>query len=344
MKTKFITLSMIALLAITTISCSKSDPDPVVVVPPTGNIINTNDLMILAIDTAKVNKMTMTGTNETTILNRKQNLNSYISALSINADASKFVYADNQGVASGGAFVPTKTIRVANINGSNDALIYSVPAPSTNSSTQVGFVKFGPSKIYFATNTQTFVGGAVGNLTKLNSCNLDGSGFVDENYTGSALSISNSDVTTDGRYLATFQSAPNTPKFVIFDRTGDNGAGSLAYQETLTTQVSTYNSGASFSYDNKFAYFAFAESQTLKVRIINMTTLTGETKTIATNFTTPNPSYSIRLSVASDNNRGVVTLVTYDNTPSKTYVFNLSAGSSTNFNNNDPYILDMEVF
>ena len=92
MKTSLLKLSMIAILAITSISCSKNDDAvaPAVTPPPVVGV-NNGDLKLFVIDTAKVNTITMTGTNETTILNRKVNLNSYIGSISLNSDATKFV-------------------------------------------------------------------------------------------------------------------------------------------------------------------------------------------------------------------------------------------------------------
>ena len=342
MTTKFLSLASIALFAITSVSCSKSDldPSPAVIIPPVV-VGNTGDLKLFVIDTAKVNTITMIGTNETTILNRKVNSNSYIGSLSLNNDASKFVYVDNQGAFTNGAYTQSKTVRIANANGSGDILIYTAPANTNSVSNDIGFVKYGTSKIYFTTTTQTFVGGAVSNLAKINSINFDGSGLLAENYSGNPQEVYKSDITTDAKYLATFQSNPNIPRFLIFDRTGDNGAGSVIYQENLSTE-SAVGSGVVFSFDNKFAYFAFAENQALKVRVINMATLTAETKTIASNFTPT--SFSMTVSVGSDNNRGVLTVQTFDNAPSKSYVFNLTAGSSTNFNNNDNTIYTLKAF
>lgn len=344
MKTKFLSLATIAFLAILSISCSTSDPEPtppVVVIPPPV-INNTGDLKLFVIDTAKVNIITMTGTNETTILNRKVNLNSYIGSLSLNNDASKFVYVDNQSSFTNGVGTYTKTVRVANANGSGDIAIYTAPANTNTVTNDIGFVKFGASKIYFTTTSQTFVGGAVSNVVKLNSSNFDGTGLVAENYNAAPLSIYKSDVSSNGRYLATMQSAPNTPKFLVIDRNGDNGAGSVIFQENLSASLATYVSNAVISFDNKFAYYAFVENQSIKVKIVNMTTLLSETKTIATGFTAT--SFFMTVSVGSDNNRGVVVVDSYNNLPTKSYVFNLASSSSTTFNNNDKTITYIKAF
>ncbi len=284
----------------------------------------------------------MTGTNETTILNRKVNLNSYIGSFSLNNDASKFVYVDNQSSFTNGISTYTKTVRVCNANGTGDIAIYSAPANTNTVTNDIGFVKFGTSKIYFTTNAQSFVGGAIGNVTKLNSTNFDGTGLVSENYNEAPLSVYKSDVSSNGKYLATMQSAPNIPKFLLIDRTGDNGAGSPIFQENLPSSPTANISNAVISFDDKFAYYAFVENQSIKVKIVNMTTLLAETKTIATNFTPT--SYFITISVGSDNNRGVVVVDSYNDLPTKSYVFNLANSSSTTFNNNDKTIAYIKAF
>ncbi len=343
MKSKLLSLATIALFAITLISCSTSDPEPTpIVTPPTIIVSNTGDLKLFVIDTAKVNTITMTGINETTILNRKVNLNSYIGSFSLNSDASKFVYVDNQSSFTNGNSTYTKTVRVAIANGSGDIAIYTAPANTNTVTNNIGFVKFGTSKIYFTTTTQTFVGGAVSNVVKLNSTNFDGTGLVAENYNAAPSSVYNSDVSSNGKYLATMQSAPNIPKFLVIDRTGDNGAGTVIFQENLLTSPTANVSNAVISFDDKFAYYSFVENQSIKVKIVNMTTLASDTKTIATGFTST--SFFMTVSVGSDNNRGVVVVDSYDNLPTKSYVFNLANSSSTTFNNNDKTIDYIKAF
>lgn len=328
-------LLIISLFVLTTISCTTSNPETS---PIANNNPNSGDLRLFVIDTSKVNTVTMTGTNETTILNRKVNSNSYIGSLSINGDATKFVYVDNQGATTNGNYVGVKTIRIANTNGSGDANIYTAPANTNQISTDIGFVKFGTSKIYFNTTVQTFSGGIVNSVIKLNSMNFDGTGLVALTGIGAG-----NDLTSDGRFLIEKNTATTSPyatKILIYDRTGDNGAGSLYNLETIPASATC--SSPVFSFDDKFAYYAFSENQSLKVKIFNMTSKTWETKTIASGFTPT--SFFISISVGSDNNRGVVVVSTFDNTPSKSYVFNLSNSSSTTFNNNDKNIDYLKAF
>lgn len=336
---KLTTLLFLGLITIIAFSCSNDDASVTPVPPITNNTLNTGDLKLFVIDTAKVKTITMTGTNEITILNRKVNSNSYIGGFSVNADASKFVYVDNQGAFTNGAFVGAKTIRVANANGSGDVNIYTAPSNTSTVSNDIGFVKFGMSKIYFLTTKQTISGGFVNTVSSLNASNFDGSNLV--TLSGSSFG---SDITSDGRFL--IQKGTSTPPnsatgITILDRNGDNGAGSLYNLETLPASVIN-SSQPIFSYDDKFAYYAFVENQMLKVKIFNMTTKIWESKTIATNFTST--TFAMSMSVGSDNNRGVVTVQTSNNMPSKSYIFNLSSGSSTNFNNNDENVFQLNAF
>lgn len=323
---------MIALITITSISCSKSDPDitPVGTTPVTG--VNNGDLKLFVIDTAKVKTITMTGTNETSILNRKVNNNSYISRFSLNSDATKFVYVDNQGAVTNGGYVGASSIRTANSNGTSDVNIYTVPANTATASTSIGFVKYGASKIYFSTSTQSFVGGAVSTTIKMNSMNFDGTGLVDL----PGIGVGN-DVTSDGKFLVeknTATTAPYASKILIYDRSGDNGAGSLYKLVNVPSTAALNIAAPVFSYDDKFAYYAYAENQSLKVEIINMATKTSEVKTIASGFSPT--SFFMTISVGSDNNRGVLTVQTFGTTtPSKSYVFSLATSTSTVFSNND---------
>ena len=336
---KILFLAITAFTAMSIASCSNSDTSANPVTNPV--ISNTGDLKLFVIDTAKVNTVTMAGLNETIIINRKVNTNSYIGGLSLKNDGLKLVYVDNQGSFTNGGYVDVKSVHVANSDGSGDTSIYTAPSNTVTSNTDIGLVKFGTSKIYFTTTTQTVTGGLVSSITKLNSSNFDGSNLVAEDYSEAPLTVYKADITSDGRYLTTLQSDPNIPRFVIIDRTGDNGGGTVIYQEDLTAANSN-GLAPVFSNDNKFAYFAFSENQSLKVRIVNMTTLTVETKTIATNFT-PTSSF-LSFSIGSDNNRGVVVSNTYGNIPSKTYVFNLANNSSTSFNNNDSNIFYLKAF
>ena len=336
---KLTALLFLATISFITFSCTNVEPSVTTNPPLTDITVNTGDLKLFVIDSAKVKTITITGTNEITILNRNVNSNSYVGGFSINADASKFVYVDNQGVFSNNAFVPAKTIRVANANGSGDVNIYTAPANTSTVSNNIGFVKFGMSKIYFQTTKQTISGGFVSSVSSVNSSNFDGSNLV--TLAGSGFG---SDITSDGRFLIQSGMSPppnSTTGITIVDRNGDNGAGTLYNSEIIPASV-VNSSQPIFSYNDKFAYFAFAENQLLKVRIFNMTTKMWESKTIATNFTPT--TFAMSISVGSDNNRGVVTVQTFNNMPSKSYIFNLNSGSSTIFNNNDKNVFQLNTF
>ena len=141
------------------------------------------------------------------------------------------------------------------------------------------------------------------------------------------------DITTDGRHyiFKEFGSTTNQ-KFIIVDRAGDNGAGTYYHTELFPLSIDQFSKSI-FSYDNKFAYVAYLENQTLKVRIINIAAKTSVTKSIINNFTPT--TFALNLSVATDSNRGVLTVQTFNNMPSKSYIFNLTTETNTSFNNNE---------
>ena len=333
MKNLFLSLAVIATIFA---SCTPETETPP---PPVSGGINTGDLRLFVIDTAKVNTVTATGTAETTILNRKTNTNSYIGSFSIKNDGTKFVYADNQGAMVNNLFVATKTVRVANANGSGDIAIYTAPASTNTVSTEINYVKFGALKIYYATATQTFQGGLISTVTKLNTVNFDGTGLVSEN-----APFGGNDITSDGKYITYIASTAltNAQRLFILDRTGDLGAGATYHTVNIPTSITSFASKPVFSYDDKFAYYAYAENQTLKVGIINIATKSSEIKTIATGFTAT--SAYMTISVASDNNRGILVVDSSNNLPTKTYVFNLANGNSTSFNNNDKNVVEVYAY
>ena len=331
-------LLTVAIIVVALTSCTS---DPEATPAPAIGGINTGNLRLFVIDTAKVNTVSMTGTAETTILNRKVNTNSYIGSFSIKNDGTRFVYADYQGAMVNNMFVDTKTVRVANANGSGDIAIYTAPARTNTVSTEINYVKFGASKIYYSTATQTMQGGLISTVTKLNTVNFDGTGLVSEN-----APFGGTDITSDGKYIAYIASTPltNAQRLFIVDRTGDLGAGTTYHTVNIPTSITSFASQPAFSYDDKFVYYAYAENQTLKVAIINMATKTSEIKTIATGFTAT--SFNLHISVASDNNRGIVVVNGFSSNtaPSKSFVFNLASGTSNSFNNNDRTIYDIYAY
>lgn len=330
--------ALLILVLLSFMSCSTTPDEPL---PSTSDVnVNTGPLKLFVLDTARVKTISMTGTNETTILNRFVNTSSYIYQLSLNANGSKFVYSDVQGSSQNGMFTATKTVRIANANGSGDMVVYTVPTSTASTQHELSLIKYGSNKIFFVTTTRTFVGGVMSIISKFNSINPDGTGLVTVNFVGSQ--IYSGDITSDGKFYGSSNSSGTGGSFTIMDRTGDNGGGSVYYTDTFSSSLNVSN--LVFSYDNKFAYYSYLEGQTLKVKIINMATKTAEIKTVATGVTTSGFSSGLDISVASDNNRGIIVVNQYDNNPTKSYVFNLTSGSSATFNNNDRTISTIMAF
>jgi hypothetical protein len=106
-------------------SCSSEDssnPEPV---PP-----QSGELLLVAIDTAKVIRMTETGTNPVVTLNRLTNTSSYFSGLSISPDAGKIAYGDYQTTSFSPDLISTRQIRVMNADGTDDHIAYEAPDTS----------------------------------------------------------------------------------------------------------------------------------------------------------------------------------------------------------------------
>lgn len=344
MKIKFLSYATIALFAITSISCSKSDPDtttsaksnPNVIIPSAGLVINTGDLKIIVIDTAKINTVTKTGSNETTIVNRNLTRSSSIGDFSISDDGTKFVYIDVQYYTNN---IRTSTIRVANINGTNDAIIYTAPANTATNTVQLKYVKFGASKIFFASDMQTIP--YTTTATKISSVNFDGTGLMSD-----VAPSGGDDISYDGKYIATLAQIPNTSdqNIIIVDRAGNSGAGTLYHAVAIPSTISFYASKPVFSFDGKFVYYSYIDNQNLKVNITDIAAKTSQIKTIATGI--PFIQFGLNISVASDNNRGIVTVKNFNSSsfPTKSYVFDLANSSSASFSNSDAFIFDIHTF
>ncbi len=310
-----------AALALLIASCKKkSDPEPEDPAPTTTTTtggtttggVNTGPLNIYVIDTAKVNTISETGTNETTIINKTINSSSYIMDFCPAMDGNKLVYGISQSNFSGPTPVYTKELRIADKNGSNDALLYAIPGGTT----YIGCIKAGANnKVYFT--VQNFPNNT------MYSINTDGTGQAQVfQWNGMIDNIS-----ANSTYLMCPQSTSN--KVQIIDRTGDGGFGSLYHIEDLTASTITNVGHGCFSYDSQKAFIPYNESGTLKLRVIDMATKTSAVKTISP-ITVSFPQIYAR--AGSDGDRIIVTV---SENSSVSYIYKLSAGTVTNFTNND---------
>jgi hypothetical protein len=86
----------------------------------------------------------------------------------------------------------------------------------------------------------------------------------------------------------------------------------------------------------------YEEGADLKVRVINMTTRTSSDITVITGLSGGWLSY--HLAMAADSDRGILTVTGEGYAKSKSYLFNLSAGTvAAPFENNDENVLNVYI-
>ncbi len=286
------------------------------------------ELVLVAIDTAKVVTMNQTGGGTAVVVNRLNNSSSYFSALSISPDGTKIAYGDYQTVTFSPDLVKTRQIRVAGIDGAGDNEIYS----AEDTSISFGAIRYlSGNKIFFV--EETYWPDATRKLMVVNS---DGTGL--QTLPGH---YDVADITDDLAYLLV---APvmgaNGPFVQIINRTGDNGAGSLHHNEAFDG-IGEYAVGSGvFTADGKLAVIPYVSGSEIKARVINMDAKTSSDVTLVSGLSGGWLSY--RLAMASDSNRGVITVTGEGYAKSKSYVFNLSENSvAAPFENNDENVLNV---
>ena len=310
-----------AVLFLSMVSCSSDDSGEQT--QPIGPI-NTGELKLFAVDTAKVNTISMTGTNEQTILNKLVNSSSYIGDFCLSPDGTKFIYVNQQmeGVVPNLVFI--REIRKANIDGTGDIKLYEIP----DAETHIGKIKYcSDGKIFFGTYTN--FPDATRNLHVMNA---DGTGLTDLNWGSDVMDVS------DDRayYLVNTTAGPQ-----ILDADADNGMPGLYHAENLSS-AETIEDGV-FTNDGKFVVIPYKEGNTIKARVIDMATKTSETITLIKELGDGWIFYHLEMS--SDGKRGVVTITGSDYTKSKTYVFNIETlVVEAPFENNDENIFDVYAF
>ncbi|RZK12052.1 MAG: hypothetical protein EOO46_04610 [Flavobacterium sp.] len=310
-----------AVLFLSIASCSSDDSgEPIEPIGP----INTGELKLFAIDTAKVNTISMTGTNEQTVLNKLVNSSSYIGDFCLSPDGTKFIYVNQQMEGEVPNLVFIKEIRKANIDGTGDVKLYETP----DAETYIGKIKYcSDGKIFFGTYTN------FPNVTRnLHVMNADGTGLTDLNWGSEIMDVS------DDRayYLVETTAGPQ-----ILDADADNGMPGLYHAENLNSAESIED--GVFTNDGKYVVLPYKESNTIKARVIDMATKTSETITLITGLGDGWISYHLEMS--SDGKRGVVTITGSDYTKSKTYVFNIETQTvETPFENNDENIFDVYAY
>ncbi len=330
-----IAIAVTVITAFTISSCTNTDD---VTTPNTSVSGNTGPLNLMALDTAKVIRMSENGTSPTVVLNRKFNLSSYFNDFCISTDGTKFIYVDTQSTGMYPNTVRTVKLRIANFDGTNDTDLFS--AQSANQGSSISSIRYcSDGKIFFAYR----IGSGAGSLSTLtyNTINADGTGLVaatSANY-GEYFDISN-----DRKYIVGSDGNPGATnvKAVIYDRTLDNGAGGIYHTENVANGIILKNS--IFTNDGKSVIIPFIESNTIKIKIVNMATKTAVIKTLLSNLSSPYISFKVNM--ASDSTRGVLTVRDNLSTQkSKSYVFNSSTGVvSAPFENNDENVIDVFAY
>lgn len=314
--TLFQTTFVLFLLAMT--SCSNDDNSGLT------EPINTAEIKLFVIDTARVNTINNMGTNEVTILNKSVNSSSYIGDFSISPDGKHFIYVNHQlsGVVPDLVFI--KEIRKANIDGTGDSKIYEVP----DAQTEIVNIRYcSDDKIVFS--TQKYMEAFV--VTQNHLMNADGTGLEDLQNIGVYVDISD-----DRNY---FLSNTETG-FQIFDADLDNGIPGLYYSENVSS-ADQIGSGV-FTNDGKTVVIPYKEGNSIKAKVIDMATKVSNTIELISGINAQWVSF--HLEMASDGKRGVVTLAG-DFDHSKTYIFNSVTGVvQPPFENNDDNIFDVYVW
>lgn len=305
-----------SVLILSLASCSSDDNSV------TNEPINTNELKLFVIDTAKVNTITMTGTNEQTILNKLVNSSSYIGDFCFSPDGTKFIYVNHQLTGVSPDLVSVREIRKANIDGSNDVLLYA----ETQSQTEIQKIKYcNDGKIIFTTvNYQS------GSLAlKVQMMNDDGTGLANVQYGQNFI-----DATEDRSYYLIHTDAG----VKIMDADADNGAPGSYYSENIPTAESIED--GVFTRDAKTVVIPYKEGNMIKAKVIDLVAKTSSTIDLISGLGTGWISYHLEMS--SDSKRGVVTISGSDYMKSKTYVFDIKTGVvQAPFENNDENIFEV---
>ena len=314
---KFTTLfqTCFVLVLFAFVSCSPDDSN-------TNEPPNPSDLKLFVIDTARVNTISITGTDELNILNKSVNSSSYIGDFCISPDGKKFIYVNHQMTGTFPDFVTVREIRKANIDGSNDLLLYA----ETQNQTEIQKIKYcSDGKIIFS--TLNYQGGAVG--LKVQMMNDDDTGLSDVQYGPKFI-----DVTADRSYYL----IDTDTGVQILDADADNGAPGLYYSENMAAAESIED--GVFTIDAKTAVIPYKEGTMIKARVIDMVAKTSTTVDLISGLGSGWISY--HLEMGSDGKRGIITITGSDYTKSKTYIFDVKTGVvNAPFENNDENIFDV---
>lgn len=313
---KFQTLFKIcfAVVVLSMVSCSADNSSAPV---PSGPI-NTGELKLFVVDTAKINTISTSGSNEVTILNHMINGSSGIGNVSVSPNGEKIVYTVGQRIGTIPDVVKTLEIRMANSDGTEDSKIYEV----TNDDYYISALKYcSDGKIFFAISADIN-----GFNDKLYLMNANGTELQELSFSKKVVDVS------DDRSNYIVQTGTGIE---IYSSSSDNATPVLYHTEQIASLQNRRN--PTFTNDGKYVVSPYLEGSKLNARVIDIVAKTSVTIPLLSGLTGNWHGYS--LDMASDSKRGVLTHVASADDKSKTYIFDVNTGVvNAPFENNDDVI------
>ena len=291
-------LLMAASAALLFTACKKANVEPEQPAP-------NSDLKVYIVDTVRINRLNLDGTGSKTIVSQALGnyRSTYIADVSANSPVTKIAYWLRRGNA--GAY--TSEIHLAAADGSNDKVLKSVTAND-----------FIPEKIKLGNNgmiyfTYTSSGSFV---TQFYAIKEDGTGEVK----ATPSSFANiSDISADGKLVASVYSSGGKTHLLCSDLSGDGGAGSPKYSDDSIAGMLS----ARITTDNKKLIGVYTEGTALKCRVVDLAT--KATSDITITSTVPTGIYNFNLSLAPDNDK-ILLVASGGSISSTTYIYSISAG------------------
>lgn len=314
MKNSILKFSLVALSTIVLFACKKDDETS-----PENPATTSGSFSLFLIDTNRVRTVNNDGTNAKLISQVAQSASKsvYISDLSANPERTKFAYILRKG-----DFPNYSTeVRVADYSGSNDKLVVALAQNDVF-----------PGKIKFGTGGKIYYNYFAGSTTKFVVINEDGTGKTDK------VAYRFADLTADGKFLLRIYPGiidPSKTELQVLDLSGDGGAGSSKYNKTFALGI---QHGAIAS-DGSKAVVVYKENNILKIQIATIAANTIEEKTIDSGMDLFRPS---AISFTPDNKKLICTV--NGGPTSKTYIYDLTAGTSTSFVNINKDVTNVYAF
>lgn len=304
-----------AVIVLSMVSCSSEDDNAA---PGPSGPINTVELKLFVVDTAKINTISTTGANEVTIINHMVNGSSWIGNVSISPNGKKIVYTVRQRVGTIPNVLKTLDIRMANSDGTDDSKIYEV----ANDDYFIRALKYcSDGKIFFAVSAD-----AIGFNDKLYLMNADGTALQELGFSKKVTDVSDD----RSKYIVQTDTG-----IEIYSSSSDSAAPVLYHTEQIASLENRRN--PTFTNDGKYVVLPYLQGSNLNARVIDIGAKTSVTVPLLSGLSGDWHGYS--LDMASDSEIGVFTHVASADDKSKTYVFDIKTGVvNPPFENNDDVI------